>query len=175
MAVSTSDHVKLTNQSTIHAISGCPAKTNHLFCTDHDRRKNRNSNCLLNGTTHAAASEVLPTIQQSFAGLIAFNGSAISLDQRKCTVLRSVLKTVIGVLLASVGSAIATFNALLAPSLNGDWTSIAIPALGLILILIGVVMFFTGIGQFCFRLIRSLARGAFSAAKWMQPPQEPTA
>lgn len=175
MAVSTSDHVKLTNQSTIHTISGCPAKTNHLFCTDHVRRKNRNSGRLRNGTPHAAASEVLPIIQQSFAGLIAFNGSATRFDQRKCTVLRSVLKTVIGVLLASVGSVIATFNALLGPSLDGDWTSIAIPAVGLILILVGVVMFFTGIGQFCFRLIRSLALGTFSAAKRMQQPQEPTA
>lgn len=88
--------------------------------------------------------------------------------------LRSVLKTVIGVLLASVGSVIGAFNALLAPSLNGDWTSIAIPALGLILILIGVVMFFTGIGQFCFRLIRALTRGTLSVYKQMQPPQEPT-
>ncbi|MCR9108679.1 hypothetical protein [Marivita sp. XM-24bin2] len=89
--------------------------------------------------------------------------------------LRSVLKTVFGVLLASVGSVIGAFNVLLAPSLNGDWTSIVVPALGVILILAGVVMFFTGIGQFCFRLIRLLTRATVSAAKHMQPPQEPTA
>lgn len=140
-------------------------------------RQAKNLTCgqMFEGTTHAAASYVCPTIQQCFADLIAFNRSAIRLDQRKFAVLRSVLKTVIGVLLASVGSVIGAFNALLTPSLNGDWTSIAIPALGLILILIGVVMFFTGIGQFCFRLMRALTRGTLSVYKQMQPPHEPTA